>query len=99
MTWSAAISASVTGDPSALPRVAMVERLTARMAAPAFMTSSVSGSISATAVSRSITGPARNASLIDMPHAAVVPVPIAVNQARPVLAARAPAVYQALKHA
>ena len=49
MMLSAARSASVTGDPSALPSTFMAERLTARMAAPAWVTMSVSGSISSVA--------------------------------------------------
>src|SRR6267142_1775383 len=55
MIRSAARSASVTGDPSVLPSTFMAERLTARMAAPARITMSVSGSISAAAASPSIT--------------------------------------------
>jgi hypothetical protein len=88
MTRSAARSASVTGDPSAFPLRIMVRRSTARMAAPARATRSVSGSISAAAVSGPITG----ASRMDGPHAAFPGL-------RSVLAAQAPAVYQALKHA
>src|ERR1700733_10764503 len=65
---SAARSASVTGDPSVLPSIFMVCRLTARMAAPASITRSVRGSMSAAAASRPIPDPDGCASFIDRPH-------------------------------
>src|ERR1700737_4060398 len=68
MIRSAARSASVTGEPSALPSIFMAARLTLRMAAPARTTRSVSGSISAAALSRSITGPEERASFIGRSH-------------------------------
>src|SRR5712672_4627780 len=68
MIRSAARSASVTGVPSGLPSTFIAGRLTARMAAPARTTSSVNGSISAAAASRSITCPDEGASSIGGPH-------------------------------
>ena len=62
MIRSAARSASVTGDPSTLPSIFIAARLTARIAAPARITRSVRGSISAAAASRSIAG------LANVPH-------------------------------
>src|SRR6202166_3750739 len=57
MTRSAARSASVTGDPSILPSILIAARLTAIMAAPARITRSVRGCISAAAASPSMTAP------------------------------------------
>src|SRR5256885_3088190 len=68
MIRSAATSASVTGVPSSLPSTFIAGRLTARMAAPAWTTRSVKGSISAAAASQSITGPDERASFISGPH-------------------------------
>src|SRR5258706_7366631 len=68
MIRSAARSASVTGVPSGLPSTFIAGRLTARIAAPARTTSSVNGSISAAAASRSITCPEERASSIGGPH-------------------------------
>ena len=69
-------------------------RLTARMAAPAKITRSVKGSISAAAAAPSITGLDECASFIGRPHIqSVFPV------GHLVLAACASAVYQASEHA
>src|SRR3954451_20470677 len=90
MIWSAAKSASVTGDPSSLPSIFMPSRLTARIAMPARSTRSVNGSIRAAAASRSIVGPDEPASFIARVASAVP---------RAVLAVCASAVYQASEHA
>src|SRR6202790_2975912 len=68
MIRSAARSASVTGEPSSLPSTRIAPRLIARMAVPAWITSSVKGSISAAAVSRVITGPKLRASFMGGSH-------------------------------
>src|SRR5258708_11065678 len=72
MIRSEARSASVTGEPSALPPIFMAARLRLRMAAPARTTRSVSGSISAAALWRSIRGPEERASFIGVPHMQLV---------------------------
>jgi hypothetical protein len=76
-----------------LPSIFMTERLTARMAAPARIKMSVSGSISAAAASRSSAGGrasfmSRASLLFVLPY-----------HCRHVLAARGCAVYQTDKHA